>query len=162
LVVSGQTRVNPPSFGVLSPRALAKINSLRNKLEHEYASPDESDLEIYFELVSAFVHAVEGFIPMLQTYGEMTFATDSDYTRATLTARFIPKQPCIQFECQRTKDDSFLLESAIVDGGAWGRAVRAFFLLCRYVRLVNADFVLNRLEPVAASRSIGNEHEDDA
>jgi len=50
---------------VVSPRTLSRLNHIRNKLEHEYKLPSEIDLELYFDLSTAFVSSIELTIVLL-------------------------------------------------------------------------------------------------
>jgi len=45
--------------GIFSKRSLSRINTIRNKLEHHYAVPRIVDIEVYFDLVTAFVSVLE-------------------------------------------------------------------------------------------------------
>lgn len=49
-------------IGVFSSRSLGRLNTLRNKMEHHYEVPKISDLELYYDLVSAFVSVLQGLI----------------------------------------------------------------------------------------------------
>ncbi len=62
--------------GLISPRSLAKLNRIRNKMEHEYSVPELSELEAYFDLASGFVHSIEGYIFMLASHAEQEWCLD--------------------------------------------------------------------------------------
>lgn len=47
------------SSGVFSSRSLARLNIIRNKMEHEYEIPKVKDIEAYYDLVTAFVAVLE-------------------------------------------------------------------------------------------------------
>ncbi len=47
---------------VFSSRTMNRFNLLRNKMEHEYEIPTISDIEVYFDLVMAFVAVLEAAI----------------------------------------------------------------------------------------------------
>lgn len=51
--------------GIFRSRSIEKLNVFRNRLEHHYEVPDIEDVEVYFDLVSAFVNVVEATIPAL-------------------------------------------------------------------------------------------------
>lgn len=46
-------------IGLVSARSLRRFNTIRNRIEHEYAAPDIPDLEVYFDLVQAVVLILE-------------------------------------------------------------------------------------------------------
>ncbi len=64
--------------GVFQSRTLSRLNRLRNKMEHEYAAPDLTDLEVYADLVTAFVLVLEKTILLLHDYSEFRFLMKDD------------------------------------------------------------------------------------
>ncbi|GAB6989080.1 hypothetical protein [Paenibacillus pini] len=60
------------AIGVFNSNSLAKLNKIRNKMEHEYTIPDINEIDLYFDLVSAFVSNLESVITVL-TWDEMNF-----------------------------------------------------------------------------------------
>ncbi len=65
-------------IGVFSSRSLARLNTLRNKMEHHYEVPKIDDIELYFDLVSAFVSVVQGLIFSLGFYRDIEFTINID------------------------------------------------------------------------------------
>lgn len=61
-------------IGVFSSRSLNRLNTLRNKMEHHYEVPKISDIELYYELVSAFISVIQGLIFLLGSYREVVFS----------------------------------------------------------------------------------------
>ncbi|EPF1751734.1 hypothetical protein ACSQUR_003219 [Vibrio alginolyticus] len=45
------------SCGFVTPRTLERINSLRNRVEHDYISPKLEDVETYIDVVSLFLES---------------------------------------------------------------------------------------------------------
>lgn len=45
--------------GLFNSRSLARLNTIRNKMEHEYEVPKVQDIEVYYDLVGAFVAVLE-------------------------------------------------------------------------------------------------------
>lgn len=60
-----------PNCGVISPRILAKLNTLRNKVEHDYYTPTRAEAEDYVDVVELFVLATK----LLSDF----FPTDLDF-----------------------------------------------------------------------------------
>lgn len=54
--------------GIFRSRSIEKLNAFRNRLEHHYEIPKIEDVEVYFDLVTAFVNVAEAVIPAL-THG---------------------------------------------------------------------------------------------
>ncbi|GGE00262.1 hypothetical protein [Paenibacillus nasutitermitis] len=55
------------AIGIFSPKSLAKLNTIRNKMEHEYSIPQIIELDLYFDLVLAFIYNLETAIIVLST-----------------------------------------------------------------------------------------------
>ncbi len=49
-------------IGVFSSRSLSRLNTLRNMMEHQYKIPKIVDIELYYDLVSAFISVLQGVI----------------------------------------------------------------------------------------------------
>lgn len=47
-------------LGLVTPRILKKLNSIRNKVEHDYSIPTEEDAELFCDVVELFLFATEG------------------------------------------------------------------------------------------------------
>lgn len=45
--------------GIFSKRSLSRINTIRNKLEHNYEIPKIDDIHVYFDLVFSFISILE-------------------------------------------------------------------------------------------------------
>lgn len=131
-------------FGFLSMRSIARLNRIRNRLEHEYAIPNDIDVELYFDLVSAFVYALEGFVLLLHNYSEQEWCNHD--SGSYLRMQYLFSQPSIEFQMgESTGGANEKLVFGSDDAGEWNEAVRLFFLLARAADIVSADFVLKRL-----------------
>lgn len=130
------------AIGLFNSRSLSKLNSIRNKVEHEYAVPDNNDLELYFELVQAFVYALEGFMYMLANSASMDFIGDSKINMG-VTYNF--EKPSVIFELlENDKEIHFEFEALDIENFAF--SLKIFFLLCRFQCLINSEFVVSELE----------------
>lgn len=63
--------------GVFDSRTLTRLNTIRNRMEHRYEIPKIKDVEIYYDLVSAFISILEGSILLLR-YNELVFVNEID------------------------------------------------------------------------------------
>jgi hypothetical protein len=59
--------------GIFRSRSIEKLNVFRNRLEHHYELPKIEDVEVYFDLVAAFVNVVEAIIPSLGFGASLTW-----------------------------------------------------------------------------------------
>lgn len=55
--------------GIFNARSLEKLNKYRNRLEHHYELPNVEDVDVYFDVVSAFVSIGENIVSNLMAMG---------------------------------------------------------------------------------------------
>lgn len=65
---------------VFSSRSLVRLNTIRNKMEHEYNKPKINDIEVYYDLAVSFVSVLEKTILVLMTFTNMEFVFDEEYS----------------------------------------------------------------------------------
>lgn len=61
------------SVRVFDSRTLSRFNTIRNKIEHEYAIPHIEDIEVYYDLVSALIEVIEGVMFIMAHGSELIF-----------------------------------------------------------------------------------------
>jgi hypothetical protein len=66
--------------GVFKASSLDRINKLRNRLEHHYETPSIEDVQVYFDLVAAFISIGDSFLYKLRSISEVSLSHfDYDY-----------------------------------------------------------------------------------
>jgi len=138
------------SMGLFNPRSLNKLNTIRNKMEHEYRSPEGANLDLYYELVQGFVYALDASIHMLAIDREMQFVT-LDYTddnirsRLGLSVEYSFNKPSVSFELfdHGKLDRLDFVAPDNVENFAF--AVNALFLLIRSKALISTQSVSDNL-----------------
>lgn len=63
--------------GLFRSKSLEKLNKLRNRLEHHYEVPEFEDVEVYYDLVVAFVGVIEGAIPAVGHNSQVGMSLES-------------------------------------------------------------------------------------
>lgn len=63
------------SAGVFSSRSLRRLNTIRNQMEHEFAAPEVGEIEVYYDLVVAFVAVLQAAIARTLN-SELNFSID--------------------------------------------------------------------------------------
>lgn len=58
-------------IGLFPIRTINKLNSMRNKMEHEYKTPEISDLHAYYELVWSVVKIINLYLELLYVNSEI-------------------------------------------------------------------------------------------
>lgn len=66
--------------GVFKASSLDRINKLRNRLEHHYETPSIEDVQVYFDLVAAFISIGDSFLHKLRSISEVNLCyLESNY-----------------------------------------------------------------------------------
>ena len=139
-------------IGVFNSRSLVKLNQIRNKMEHAYVEPEIQDLEVYSELVQAFVYALDGFMFMLAASPFMIWYRDNDW----FSVHFLSSSFLYQFSSDDpdsyTEDLVFDRSDQIDD---YIFAIKVFFLLCRAKHLISLKSVVSELKQMLNLTSDG-------
>lgn len=139
-------------MGVISPRSLQKLNTIRNKMEHEYAVPKVGDIELYFELVNAFVHALEGYLVLANHNLEIFWkASDGVKPETSFSVEYELDKPVIAFRLEHDNQSETLdFDTSNKDDFLF--AFRVYLLLCRAASgLINDAFVVDGVSSTRAS-----------
>jgi len=135
------------AMGIFTPRSLQRLNTIRNRIEHDYTIPNIQDIELYFDLASTFIHTLEGFLLLIdnnqvlfwadseKNFEETVFSVSYDYKKALLEYRIgHEKQPEI-LKFEPSNKDEFLF------------AFRSYLLLCRSASdLVDEAYVIKKIQ----------------
>ena len=73
--------------GIFKAQSLERLNKYRNRLEHHYEVPSVEDVQVYFDLISAFVSIGDSFIYRLRSLGGNVslMYIDSNFQNAVLS-----------------------------------------------------------------------------
>lgn len=136
-------------MGIFAPRSLRRLNAIRNEMEHDYSVSKAQDIELYFDLASAFIHTLEGFLLLVdndqtiawqkaeskKNFDEIVFVVSYDYKKAILTFEIGPEKQTEILSFEPSNKSEFLF------------AFRAYLLLCRNASyLIDDSYVIKRIE----------------
>lgn len=139
--------------GIFRADVLVNLNRKRNALEHRYSTPDIDDVQVYYELVWAFVEVLESHMMMLLSLGESYWNRQNEDGQRTDYLYVGLKDEVLQFEVE---SEMLTLEVKIkpIDE----RSVKQFliglnilFLLIRADRMWPSDRVIERLKLIEAT-----------
>lgn len=85
-------------IGLFPIKSINKLNLMRNKLEHEYKTPEISDLHTYYELVWSVVKIVDLHLELLYTNGEINLELHSENNKYYFTMKHDIKECGFKFE----------------------------------------------------------------
>lgn len=102
--------------GIFRSRSIEKLNALRNRLEHHYEKPKLEDVEVYYDLVAAFVSVIESVVPLAGFQSNLSNSlvcgggVESDFSHAEprlrLTLQHAPSGYKKVFEADLSKSEN--------------------------------------------------------
>ncbi|MFB4367220.1 hypothetical protein [Bacillus sp. LR_6] len=63
--------------GIIEANSIARLNQIRNKLEHEYKIPDIVEIEVYYDLACAFITVLEATTIFFFFYNEIEIESNN-------------------------------------------------------------------------------------
>lgn len=85
-------------IGLFPIQTINKLNFMRNKLEHEYKTPEIYDLHTYYELVWSVVKILDLYLELLYTNGEINLELYNENNVYYLTMKHDIKECAFEFE----------------------------------------------------------------
>lgn len=140
--------------GIFGPRSLVRLNTIRNKVEHEYQIPKINDIEVYYDLVTTFVSVLENVLLELNLNKEMWFDIDDDCgTHGNLNITYVYDKPSIKIDWKVAKDtknyDKVELEASILDKDGFIEFAfffRVLLLMYQNQGIASKNYILNQLK----------------
>ncbi|WP_196233294.1 hypothetical protein [Paenibacillus polymyxa] len=131
--------------GVFSSRSLSRLNSIRNKMEHEFEVPKIQDIELYYDLVSAFISILESHILMLEIYAESNWYLkgDDDYLRFSIA--FSIKEPIIKASWRSKKENVVELVTNLNEITEFAYFLKAFFLISKTYIHSSKNYIISQI-----------------
>ena len=84
-------------IGIFNSRTLERFNTVRNKMEHYYEIPQFEDIEVYFDLVTAFIALLESMLAQLVNMSEIRLdGLDYEDNTVGIQIHYIYKEPKIR------------------------------------------------------------------
>lgn len=86
------------NIGLFPIQTINKLNFMRNKLEHEYKTPEIYDLHTYYELVWSIVKILDLYLELLYTKGEINLEFYIKNNKYYFTMKHDIKECAFEFE----------------------------------------------------------------
>lgn len=84
--------------GIVSPRILAKLNKVRNEVEHDYYLPARDEVEDYIDIVELFLAATDRFFYQFPSDIEFLCESLDESTPDISFVEFLPNEGKIQLK----------------------------------------------------------------
>ncbi|ELS3558303.1 hypothetical protein ACT0L1_004378 [Vibrio vulnificus] len=97
--------------GVFNGRSLEKLNKFRNRLEHHYEIPDVKDVDVYFDLIAAFVTIGESFISQIRSMSDVELCVViDDFKDISIKSEITLEQPAILLQLEQQSGEPLVFE----------------------------------------------------
>lgn len=131
--------------GVYSSRTLERLNTFRNRMEHRFEIPEIADIEVYFDLVSAFVALVQAAISVwVKQYFLLPDPEDPKRTCGRFSVTYDSDTPQVTVEW-RVGLDVVKIESTPVDIDEFAFMMKVLFLLRTRDSYASDNHILKQL-----------------
>lgn len=137
--------------GMVTGRSLDALNRVRNRVEHEYQSPDLDDIDIYLDLAESFVMSIEGFIYMLKLepgvvcgFHDYSVSYIGVHSEPQLRASLVPEGQAIDFELFEG-GETCKLRSLAINLSDYAEALKILLLLIRSGSMTTVQHVVSKL-----------------
>ena len=132
-------------IGLFSARSLAKLNTIRNKMEHDYSIPDVVEIEFYFELVEALIRSLEMAVTLLMWHSEITFRIQDEISNEEMGQfmikyKFKQKVPCIHVDWNCGEERESLVISS-KEYEVFTYFFKMFFILYQKEYITSKDYI---------------------
>lgn len=146
-------------IGIYKSRSLRTLNKIRNKIEHEYAIPDLPDIELYFELVYAFVSVIDAAMFMYAgsaylEYSEIINNNNEDVNVSNdihFNIEYKYNEPSINihlFDSNVQRDESIKYSVTSENYQEFAQAFAVYFWIVRSTNLFDERYVCEELRKI--------------
>lgn len=145
-------------MGIVRSSSLARLNTIRNKAEHEFRKPNVRNLQVYFDLAYAFVTAVDGYVFKLAATGQVDWQGDTIFLHARrkrvavgISAVYSPDESRVTFRL-RDGDAERVVGFSVADG--WDKfvfGVRVHHLLIQAGHIISTEYARRQLRKLSSA-----------
>ena len=132
------------TVGVFNARSLNRLNSLRNKMEHDFEAPIIQDIDIYYDLSAAFVAILQRTLSMSK-FMDLDFVIDNGNTRNHFSIEYIFETPAIKAGW-KTENETIELVVGLNNFQEFTFFLKSLFLLIQKDSFTSNRYILSQLE----------------
>lgn len=135
------------NIGAFSSRSLRRLNTIRNRMEHEYEVPKIGDIEVYFDLVTAFVAVLESILTLGEKARLRRFITqeETEDDIGSVQIEYLQDRPA--FEASWGLGKSFQELTVTLDERMeFAFLFKAWLFLCRIDGFASRSYVTTHLQ----------------
>lgn len=137
---------------IYKSRSLEILNRIRNKIEHDYAIPELPEIELYFELVYAFISVLDSAMFMYAHNADLEYSRETRTILVDLKVGYSHEKQQVSFYF--SKPQGAELEKGAHSFGVenikeFAHALSAYFWVVRGSTLFSDQYVEDRLRDIA-------------
>ena len=132
--------------GLVSPRSFKKLNTLRNKIEHEYHVPSDDEIDSFYDLVFTLISAIDGFILFFGSSKDLDFAIEMEDEKFGLSVTYNENPPSIDFKFSLDRGSITKISFKADNYAEFVFGFGVYLLMTKFTNLVNSDYVLNKVD----------------
>ena len=138
--------------GIFSSQSLIRLNKIRNKVEHEYQMPMIQDIEVYYDLVSAFVAVLESVMIAINSNLEMELVVDEESdSKGYIFLKYNCEEPSISVKYSHCSKDINVNDEFAVNAKDYENFAFMFKLLFLFYQsngIVSTSYIKDRIKEV--------------
>jgi len=133
------------TIGIFNTRSLARLNTIRNKMEQDYAMPNIRLVEVYYDLVSSFVAALQRATMLShKTELELTLGEAEEQVQGYLSMKYRLDGPSIDVTWELGEEKE-KLASHVTELAEFSFFFKVFLLLLQKGGLVSDYYIESQL-----------------
>lgn len=133
-------------IGVFESTSLSRLNYMRNKMEHNYKTPEIEEIEVYYDLVTAFILVLESIVTIFSSRYEIEVdSIDEDQFRFFRLYYSFETNPKIIFNpLFKDKTKEYSIEVHVSEQEDFAYYLKVLLLLAR-LDFMKKEYILEAL-----------------
>ncbi|UHA73502.1 hypothetical protein [Paenibacillus sp. 481] len=131
--------------GVFDSKSLSRLNAIRNRMEHEFEVPKIQDIELYYDLVSAFVSILESHILILEIYAESSWYSTNENGPKRFSISYSLTDQSVKVAWKTNQGEAINLIARSTDIDEFSFFLRVFFLMSKSYVHISKNYIISQL-----------------
>ncbi len=136
--------------GIFNAKSMSKLNTIRNRMEHHYELPTLEDVEVYYDLVLAFISVVENATTLAGYSKQIYYKIDKS---GGFDIEFYYEGPRIEIEFSYGETEKKIVcdlgkeDTSLEDIEEFSKFLKVLFLLRKYENhQVSSQYLVKQLK----------------
>ncbi|MCD9024708.1 hypothetical protein [Cohnella silvisoli] len=134
-------------IGLFSSKSLSRLNVFRNRMEHYYEVPKINDIEVYYDLITAFVGVLQGALSILANYGSgvgmyIDETENNSFTRFSIEYHYDEQQITANWDTKELEEELIVKVNEQDD---FTYFLKVLFLIHHRESYASDSYIINQL-----------------